>query len=156
MGGMVLTGLKKSVPATGLEGPLGFLEVEAPEFLDNRHMKVVRLSAQRTGRLYPQEGFLVVISVRGWVDLRAVVWPGRIKSLKNSSDSIGNRTRDLPVCITVPQPTTPPRNWQGNTGVLFLCCGSSIRLHPVELVSVFVRGFILTLLVWKSCLRVRC
>jgi hypothetical protein len=30
-------------------------------------------------------------------------------SIKNSSDIIGNRTRDLPVCSTVSQPTTPPR-----------------------------------------------
>ena len=28
-------------------------EVEAPRFQDNRHMKVVRLSALSTGRLYP-------------------------------------------------------------------------------------------------------
>jgi hypothetical protein len=28
----------------------------------------------------------------------------RIKSMKNSSDTIGNRTRDPPVCSTVPQP----------------------------------------------------
>jgi hypothetical protein len=40
----------QSFPATGLEGPLGFPEVEAPEFLDNQHMEVVRLSALGTGR----------------------------------------------------------------------------------------------------------
>jgi hypothetical protein len=38
-----------------VEGPLGFPEVEAPEFLDNRHMKVLRLSALRTIRLYPSK-----------------------------------------------------------------------------------------------------
>jgi hypothetical protein len=29
--------------------------------------------------------------------------------MKNSSDTIGNRTRDLPACGTVPKPTVPPR-----------------------------------------------
>jgi hypothetical protein len=29
-------------------------------------------------------------------------------SMKNSNDTIGNQTRDLPACSTVPQPTAPP------------------------------------------------
>jgi len=44
--------LPRKVKAIPVE-VLGFQEVEAPRFLDNRHMKMVRLSALRIGRLYP-------------------------------------------------------------------------------------------------------
>ena len=51
----------KISPITGLDMPRGFQEVKVPRF----HDKVVRLSALRTGRLYPQEILLVLISVGG-------------------------------------------------------------------------------------------
>jgi hypothetical protein len=44
---------RKSNPTTGLDRTWGFQRVEASRFQDNRHMKVVRLSALCTSRLYP-------------------------------------------------------------------------------------------------------
>jgi hypothetical protein len=49
---------------TGLGRPLGHQEAEATRILNSRHTKVVRLSALRTVRLYPQEISLVLISVK--------------------------------------------------------------------------------------------
>ena len=41
--------------------------------------------------------------------LEAEWTPGPQCGRKDSSDTIGNRTRDLPTCSAVPQPTAPPR-----------------------------------------------
>jgi len=58
-------GKGKAIPLQAWTGPGGFQEAESPRFQDIRYMKVVKLSALRTGRLYPQEIFLVLISIRG-------------------------------------------------------------------------------------------
>jgi hypothetical protein len=61
--------------------PLGLWYVKAPEFLDIRHMKVVRSSPLRTGRLHPQE--YPGTHYRGWVDPKAhgtLWWHGKIPS----------------------------------------------------------------------------
>jgi len=42
----------KEIPVQACYRPRGFQEVEASRFRDSRHMKVVRLSALRTGRHY--------------------------------------------------------------------------------------------------------
>jgi len=45
----------KGVPLQALCGPEGSRKFRLPDFHDIRHLKVVRSSPSRTGRLYPQE-----------------------------------------------------------------------------------------------------
>jgi hypothetical protein len=83
---------------------------EAPIFHDNRHMKVLKYLVLRTGPLYPQEVFLVLIS-GGRNDFRAIVQQEGLcqMSMKNFNDTIRNRTRDIVTCSLVSQLTAPMR-----------------------------------------------
>ena len=83
---------------TGLDRPSGFQEVEAPRFHDNRHMKVVSLSALRTGRLYPPGDIPGTHLCERLSQPQGHIAAGRIMSMKNSNYTIGNRTRELSAC----------------------------------------------------------
>jgi hypothetical protein len=48
-----MLGKKKGKKKESLYTPWGFQEIKAPRVQDNWHMKVVSLSALRTGRFYP-------------------------------------------------------------------------------------------------------
>ena len=70
-------------------------------------MKVANFSAPHTGRLYPPGNILGVHFSYRLIRPQGHSAAGRIMSMKNSNDTIGNRTRDFSLCSVVPQPTEP-------------------------------------------------
>ena len=91
-----------SNPLKSLDRPWGIQQVYAPRFQDNRHMRMVRLSALRTGRLIPGTHFYLRLR-----QPRGHSTAGRIISMKNCNYTSGDRTHDLPACSAVLQPTAP-------------------------------------------------
>jgi len=83
-------------------------------------MKVVRLSALRTGHLYPLGTHFSYRLSRPQGHSAA----GRIILMKHSNDMIGNRTRDLPAYSAVPYPAALPHKSLEN--VYF----TGLRYHP--------------------------
>jgi hypothetical protein len=96
----------KSNPCAGLKRAWGLHEVEATTFQDNRHLKVLRLSALRTGHLYPQGIFLIVISVRDSVDPKAIVRPEGLCQWKIAIEPATQRIVDK--CQNQLRPRMPP------------------------------------------------
>jgi hypothetical protein len=69
----------------------------------------VRLSALRAGHPLPLGRLLVLISVKGWVDTRAIVRLEGLGQLKNTMTSSGIERETFRLCSIVSQPTTLPR-----------------------------------------------
>ena len=85
----------KAVPLQVWSGSEGSRKLRFPDFMT---------TAQNTGKVVslthrpplPQEIHLVLTSVRGWVDPRAIVRPEWLCHWKISMTPTGNRTRDMP------------------------------------------------------------
>ena len=98
----------KAIPLQSWTVPEGSRRMRFPDFKTNQHMKVVRLSALRTGRLYP----LGIIPGTHFCwrlsQPQCHIAAGKVMSMKNSNNTIGNLTRDLSAYSSVPPPTGPP------------------------------------------------
>ena len=85
----------KSISLQGWTGPLASRNFKLPEFLDNRHMKEVKLSAEHSGRLYIIAGTPGTHVCYRLSPSQGDSTNGRIKLIKNPNILSRHRTRNL-------------------------------------------------------------
>jgi len=97
---------QKAMPVQTNYRSLRLQETEAPRS-DSRYMKVERMSALRTGYLYPARNIPGTHLCYTLSRSQGHSAAKRIMSMKHSNNTIWDRTRALPACRAVPQPTAP-------------------------------------------------
>ena len=100
---------RKAIPLQAWTGPEGSRSLRLPDFKTINTRRWKGCQPYSSAAFTPQEIFLLLISVRGWINPRTIAAAWRIMSLNNSHDTIGYRTRNLPACRAVPQPTVSLR-----------------------------------------------
>ena len=101
----------QSNPITGLERPNGFQEVEVLRFQRQSAHEGGKIVSPMNRPPLPPENIPGTHFYYRLSQPQGHSAAGRIMSMKNSNDTIGNRTRDFPTCSAVPQPTAPPRTF---------------------------------------------
>jgi hypothetical protein len=97
------TGSSVLIPITGRGGPYGCETSRLPHFLHNQFTDGGEVVSLKRRPPFPLGRFLVLISVRNWVVLRAIVRLEGLGKFGKFNDIIGNRTRDLRASSKVPQ-----------------------------------------------------
>jgi hypothetical protein len=100
----------KVIPVTAVEAHSIVRRRDSHIFYTISSQMAMWLPALRSGRLLaPTVSFLVLISIRGWVDPRATVLLEESDPFKKSKDLIGIQTRYLPACSIMSRSITLPR-----------------------------------------------
>jgi hypothetical protein len=90
----------KAIPLQAWTGPEGSRRLSLPDF------KTIGTWSWYSCQPYPSGAFTHFCERLS--QPQGCSAAGRIRSNKNSNDTIGNRTHDLPACSPVPKPTAPP------------------------------------------------